>query len=415
MTTNAARLGGWAVRMDAVTFRDAGLWTGLVRRLSDRLFEMALGENDLARLFEFVCQTMSEEGFPLLRAQLAVTSLHPLIEVRSFTWYRGTGLESVGHEHSDGPEPDEWLRSPIYAMLQDDLPELLLSMDDPATCDRFPLIERLKREHGASQYFGMLLGFSALGRARDLMDGMTVSFATDRPGGFDAAMLDALRRLAPRLGICVKVGVREDTGRNIAEAYLGPEAGREVLAGHIRRGDVEVIDAIFLYGDIRDSSGQADRLEPTAFLEMLNGYFERIGRAVVMEGGSVLQFAGDSLLAVFRIGEGRRNERDAAEAALRAARRALEGVTQDGDFPFGIGLHRGKALYGNIGLTDRLAFTVIGRDVNVVARLEAATRNLGVALLASPTVAALAPEELREIPAPAQRGLPPDWMLYQLR
>ncbi len=400
--------------MDAMTFRDAGLWTGLVRRLSDRLFEMALGETDLAQLFEFVCRTMDEEGFPLLRAQLAVTSLHPLIEARSFTWYRDTGLEARGHEHTDGPEPHEWVHSPIYAMLQDNLPELLLSMDDPATCARFPLIERLRQDHAASQYFGMLLGFSTLGRAGDLMDGMTLSFTTDRPGGFDAAMLDALRRLAPRLALCIKVGVREDTGRNIAEAYLGPEAGRQVLEGHIRRGDVEVIDAIFVYGDVRDSSGQADRLEPTAFLEMLNGYFERIGRAVVQEGGSVLQFAGDSLLAVFRIGTGCHTEKEAAAAALRAARRALDGVADGSHFPFGIGLHRGKALYGNIGLTDRLAFTVIGRDVNAVARLEAATRNLGVALLASPSVAILAPEELEELPAPPQRGLPPDWTLYRL-
>lgn len=402
--------------MDASSLGDAGPWTYLVRRLSDRMFEQALSETDLARLFDFVCRSLTDEGFPLLRAQLAVTNLHPLIEVKSFTWYRDSGLEAVGHPYSEnGEEPEEWLKSPIYAMLQDDLAELLLSADDPQTCERFPLLRKLKSDFGASQYLGILLGFSRGGRVADLMDGMTLSFTTDRPGGFSADMLDALRRLAPRLGICVKVAVREETGRNIAEAYLGPEAGFQVLDGHIRRGDVEVIDAVFLYADMRDSSGYAERLPPDQFLELLNGYFERIGRAIVEEGGSVLQFAGDSLLAVFRIGEGRRPAQEAAAAALRASRRALGGARDGTDFPFGVGLHRGKALYGNIGLTDRLSFTVIGADVNLVARLEAATRSQGTAFLASPAIAALAdPGELQALGPATQRGLPESWTLYGL-
>ena len=92
------------------------------------------------------------------------------------------------------------------------------------------------------------------------------------------------------------------------------------------------------------------------------------------EGGEVLKFMGDGLLAIFRIAADA--ELDAVRArALRAARRAeanIAALTAGGgpDLRFGLALHVGEALYGNIGGGARLDFTCIGPAVNMAARLE---------------------------------------------
>jgi len=111
-------------------------------------------------------------------------------------------------------------------------------------------------------------------------------------------------------------------------------------------------------------------------------------------GGEVLKFIGDGLLAIFPLSE--RGAERAARAALAAVRAARAGMAQlDAEriagglppLPFGVALHLGPVMYGNIGAPDRLDFTAIGPAVNRASRIEALCRPLDCPVLISREVA----------------------------
>src|SRR5690606_38700736 len=126
------------------------------------------------------------------------------------------------------------------------------------------------------------------------------------------------------------------------------------------------------------------------FIEVLNTYFEATAGAVVAHGGEILSFIGDAVLAIFPIVDGgaadacARCARAQADSMARLARvndrRAARGLDP---LQFGLALHLGDAVFGNIGVPERLAFTVIGAPVNEVTRLEGLTKELGEPVLAT--------------------------------
>src|SRR5262249_37709934 len=115
----------------------------------------------------------------------------------------------------------------------------------------------------------------------------------------------------------------------------------------------------------------------------LNRYFDAVGTAIVEQGGHILKFMGDGVLATFAQPDANVCEQ-ALHAALAAVREvaALDGEGS-GALDLGIALHKGDVLYGNVGTTDRLDFTMIGPAVNEAARMEKLTKSLGCAILAS--------------------------------
>src|SRR5437899_12797927 len=146
----------------------------------------------------------------------------------------------------------------------------------------------------------------------------------------------------------------------------------------------------------------------------LDAWFDRLAGAVHAFGGEVLKFIGDGVLAIFPV-TGTRAE--ACEAALRAIAAARAGMAhldkqREGQglppLPFGVALHLGEILWGNIGAADRLDFTAIGPVVNLVSRLEGLCRPLGHSVLISVAVGAetttplvpLGEHVLRRIAAP---------------
>ena len=245
------------------------------------------------------------------------------------------------------------------------------------------------------------------------------SWATDRSSGFSEEDLRVFGRVQRRYAVSCKVQIQERITRNLLETYLGPDAGARVLDGQIRRGDGERIHAVIWYSDMRDSTRLADRLDPHAFMELLNRYFECTAGAVIAGGGEVLRFVGDAVLAIFPIRDGGDDARTAAERALAAARdaehrlsRTNEGLAETGADPigFGLGLHVGDVMYGNIGVPERLEFSVIGPAANEVARIEDLTKELGRRVLLSAAFAAaagarcesLGPHRLRGVGAPVE-------------
>jgi adenylate cyclase len=178
------------------------------------------------------------------------------------------------------------------------------------------------------------------------------------------------------------------------DTYVGHDAGERILAGHIRRGDIEEIHAAIWLSDMRGFTALADSLPPRVMIDLLNRYFDCQVPVILDHGAEVLKFMGDGLLAIFTIAG---NEAEVCRRALTAAQQAQANVaalsrsTMPG-LRFGLALHIGDVLYGNIGSANRLDFTCIGPAVNCAARIEKLASQLGREILASGEFARHCPE-----------------------
>ena len=190
----------------------------------------------------------------------------------------------------------------------------------------------------------------------------------------------------------------------VLETYLGRDAGHRVLRGEIARGSAESIRAVIWFADLRGFTKLTDTLPREQVTATLDDYLEAMAAPVQARGGQVLKFMGDGLLATFDL-TGHDEAAVCAEALAAASElrasfpsfneaRAVEGKPV---MDFGLALHLGEVLYGNIGASDRLDFTVIGPAVNEASRIQALC----------PTPGAQHPG-LREFPG-RRPALPPGW------
>jgi adenylate cyclase len=366
----------------------------LIDGVADWLMGQALAETDFETLFEGCCERLLAAGVPLWRAHVTFRVLHPLYEAMGLTWLRGRGVETLRYPHRLVVEfPEAFKANPLYHLIQTRLPLLRRRLTGPEALLDFPILAEL-RDQGASDYFAYLIRFGA-----GEHDGMIGSWTTDRRGGFTEDHLRALQRVQMRLGVACKMWLRGEVAKSVVATYLGPDAGLRVLDGQIRRGDGETIHAAIWYSDLRNSTPLADRLPRDAFIEALNDYFECAGGAVLRHDGQILNFIGDAVLAIFPIGKGvgaRRACRRAlaagkdAQSALVAMNRRRAALGQD-QLSFGLALHLGDVLLGNIGVPERISHSVIGATVNEVARLETLTKKLKRPVVASESFAAQAP------------------------
>ncbi|MCP4933366.1 MAG: adenylate/guanylate cyclase domain-containing protein [bacterium] len=196
--------------------------------------------------------------------------------------------------------------------------------------------------------------------------------ATDFVKGFADIDLKHFTKIASVLTPIVEVLNLKQVSRAVAKAYLGARTGQRVLAGQITRGHIEKINAAILVSDIRDWTGLNNRLGSEAALALANRYFEIIAGAVETNEGEILKFVGDGVLAIFPEGESL-SSGQVCENALSAGRQALQTARETDpplDLRFGIGMHVGEVLYGNIGSLTRIDFTVLGQAVNIAARIE---------------------------------------------
>ena len=154
--------------------------------------------------------------------------------------------------------------------------------------------------------------------------------------------------------------------------YMSPEVAAALLAdpNEARLGG-RVIETTALFADLRGFTRFSEQSDPVVIVELLNRYFATSVPIVLEEGGTVVQFIGDAMLAVFNTP----NRQD--DHALRACRAALRiqdamlEVAPGDDMPrFRIGINTGPALVGNVGSDEIRSFNVMGDTINVAARLE---------------------------------------------
>jgi adenylate cyclase len=364
-----------------------------VDALSDWLMEQALSEPNLDDLVEGCNRRLHGAGIPISRSIITAPILHPLY--RSFTvlWTLEGGVETTYHVH-DSVNRDAWQASPLRYILQHRLPVLRRQLVGENAVLDFPILEELA-EAGVTDYLCYLIPFGD-DKNEDIDQdefgqGIIGSWSTDRASGFSDNDLRSLSRVQQRLAVAIKMRVKDIIAVNILETYLGQGAGRKVLNGQIKRGDGERIYSVIWYSDLRSSTMLADTMSGDDYIHLLNSYFECTASAVLEHQGEVLRFPGDAVLGIFPINE-QTDSSQACMCALKAATSAFERLrllnqervkAKGAPLDFGIGLHVGNVLFGNIGVPQRLEFSVIGPAMNETARLEALTKDLGVNVLTS--------------------------------
>jgi class 3 adenylate cyclase len=156
----------------------------------------------------------------------------------------------------------------------------------------------------------------------------------------------------------------------------------------------------FLFADLRGFTTMVEKLPPEQVLSLLNRYYEAVTPAIHRFDGTIDNFRGDGILALFGAP---RPAADGAGDAVRAARAMLQGLDElivelagEGQpaLRMGIGLCAGDAVAGNIGTRTRYGYSAVGDAVNVAARLQSHCRRLGMKVIASDAIATAYAAEL---------------------
>ncbi|PBB92836.1 adenylate/guanylate cyclase domain-containing protein [Mesorhizobium sp. WSM3864] len=363
----------------------AEISTILMDKVADWLNQSVLAGNDLETLVKGFCERLAAAGLPLKRVHLSFSMLHPLYDALGFTWVRGRGLEIESFRNEPGAPSDRFLTSPYYHLLSNKLDHLRRRLD-PSLPSEFPVFDDL-RLIGVTDYLAFVHSFNG-----NASQGMMGSWSTDSAAGFSDSMISALLRIQSHLAMATKMAVLTKLADNMMTTYLGGDAGRRVLDGQIKRGEGDTIRAALVMGDMRGSSRLAETSGREIYIDTLNQFFDAVAAPFNRKGGQIMSFIGDGFIAVYPCERHRSQSEIACQAALAAARSATARVTdlnlrrkEKGltDIKFGIGLHVGNVMFGNVGLTDRLTFSVFGSAVNEVQRLQVLTKKYPHSILAS--------------------------------
>lgn len=344
-------------------------------------------------VLEEMCRRMVNCGIPLWRVAVFVRTLHPDVMGRRFLWQADTGVTALNASF-DLLDRDEFRDSPVVAVINTRQTIRRRIADKNCPMD-FAILDDLRAE-GATDYVAFPLVFT---------DGEihVATWSTRQRGGFTTEQFSALESLIAPLARVAEIRALRRTAGNLLDTYIGNQTGERILAGKIRRGYVESIRAAIWLSDMRGFTRLSEQLSPRAMIDLLNRYFGCQVPAILDNGGEVLKFMGDGLLAIFPIVD----DSEADAVCRRALTCALEVRKLIAELPrtaengeatrFGVALHIGDVMYGNIGGGNRLDFTCIGPAVNLAARLEKVAARSGETVVASADFAGRFPHEFASL------------------
>lgn len=242
---------------------------------------------DPRAMLEALWSELAASGVAIRRANVALRTLHPQLVGLGYVWQSG---HMTVNEHVHGEfSLARFLHSPLRALFEGGGPlRYRLDGDQPLP---FPVLDEL-RARGFTDYLGRALRFS---------DGECHGFtvATDAAAGFSDEECAVIDELTPMLALALEVHETRRVARTLLDVYVGARAGTKVLEGRIRRGDIQLIDAVLLCCDLRGFSALSFEVGPEKTVATLNAYFDRVCTPIVAAGGEVLKFIGDGLLAAF--------------------------------------------------------------------------------------------------------------------
>lgn len=361
-------------------------------------------EPDLGRFIDQVMTRAVSAGLPIWRFYVGLQLVHPQMVATGVLWRRGQGYEEVPRLHGVLTSP-AYIGSPMQEVRNTGAPVRYRLDDLPEGAHT--LLHELKAGGGVD-YIAFPMRLSR-------PDSPPVaSFATDRKNGFSEEDVTDLKRLVDMIGAEAEIYIYRSIAETVTDTYLGHIVGEQILRGQIKRGDGQEINAVLWFSDLRDFTGLNERMSAPALLELLNNYLQLVGDALKENGGEILKFIGDGVMAYFPAEDAlflpyvTNNAMAAARRLVDDIEAANEARAAGGHDPVrcGVGLHVGLVTFGNIGTEDRLDFTVIGPAVNRAARLESLTKELGVPILASAEFNDVSTIPLKSLGKHTLRGVP---------
>lgn len=363
---------------------------------------------------------LNQCGMAVMHMNVVIQTLHPLLAAIAYRWTRTEPEVRKLEASYDTVSSDQFKKSPLAPIFGG--AGGVRRWIDAKSADEYAILKDLKAE-GATDYVAMPMRFS---------DGQinALTLATDREGGFSTEDLGHVHEVLPILSRLFEVHAKQRSAATLMRTFMGAHTGERVLNGQIRRGDGEDVNAVIWFSDLRNSTPLAESMSREDFLSYLNKFFDGMAGAVVDNGGEILRFIGDAVLAIFPINENRVPTREAGcgieqacNRAIKAAQAAIDAINVtnaeqikngDPEIKFGVGIHMGDLTYGNIGIPERLEFTVIGSAANEAARIEAMTKDLGIPVLISDTFANACDQNLKPVGLHKMRGVEKSRELYTL-
>jgi class 3 adenylate cyclase len=269
---------------------------------------------------------------------------------------------------------------------------------------------------------GVLLARRVTGPISALTGGVARVAAGDLSQSLPVRSSDEIGQLTRAFNEMLEGLRQRDFIRDTFGRYVSPEVARTLLESPegLRLGG-EKREVTILMSDLRGYTHFAERGSPEDVMEVLNAYLAQMADIVIAHGGTINEFIGDAILAVFGapIAHPDHAERAAAAAlAMQGAMTEINRAHADRGLPrfeMGIGINTGEAVVGNIGSEQRAKYAVVGSAVNLAARVEGCT--VGGQIFLSPSTW----ERLRDlvevgVPVPVElKGIAEPLMLYELR
>ncbi|TGN14324.1 adenylate/guanylate cyclase domain-containing protein [Leptospira ilyithenensis] len=377
----------------------------MYNRFLDWFMEESRNAKSASSYFNSFIEFLIREDFRIIRSSMGTRTVHPQVETVSYLWAPNDRLSIFDNIAGDlevssrvftfgigslkeirfkqGTSRTEPFKlSPIYRILQSKKTYVFSFLDYQEEPLPFPILEDLK-EHKATGY----IAIPAIEAGNPVA---FKSFVTDHPEGFTPEKVAFLEKASNVMYVKWSNFMRAEFTETLLSVYLGKRTGSLVYSGKVHLGDVENMNSVIWFSDIRNYSGLSEDLSPSDIIHMLNDYFGAIIPSIEKNGGEVLKMLGDGILAVFPFDE--KNKKRVRMKALLSVRQVFDELRKlnririkDSKTPIrhGVGLHKGQILYGNIGSRDRLDFTVIGEAVNLASRIAGMCGELKKAVLAS--------------------------------
>jgi adenylate cyclase len=196
---------------------------------------------------------------------------------------------------------------------------------------------------------------------------------TGRDAGFGDADTALLQSFASQLSIALENARLYRQMEGLFRSYMSPSVATALISDPDQAGlGGTIVEVSVLMADLRGFTPFSERTQPAEVVAMLNAYYGAVVPVILDRGGTVTQFVGDAVMAIFNAPVRQPDHaRRAGAAGLRLHQAIDEVAAGRAGWPrFRVGINTGPALIGNVGSAEMRNFTAVGDTTNVAARLE---------------------------------------------
>ena len=271
-------------------------------------------------------------------------------------------------------------------------PDLILLDIMMPVMDGFAVLGQLKTDPRLRHI--PVIVISAMNDLESVVKGIQQGAEDYLPKPFEPTLLHA------RITACLEKKSLRDQQRKLLHTFASETVAEQLMVNGFSLGGKK-INASIMFTDIRSFTMLSEKSDPADTIELLNNYFAAIFEPISRHGGIVNQIIGDGLMALFGLtGKNDAHQQEAVFAALDMMdtlkmfneKQAAAGKIQ---IKIGIGIASGAVVAGYAGTQHRATYTCVGDTVNLAARLEAYTKEVGRLVLFDAETRACLPESVQ--------------------